>query len=151
MKSVLIAILFWTLTGLANAGPPPDETAEPAFQSAIGGVRYRDLQLGEGATATVGQIATIHFIAWIDDDGVRGREVFRSRDRGQPVSFVIGARNVMPGWNAGIQGMKPGGVRLLLIPPAMAYGDRSIEDRVPAKASLMIRVELLRLEKPPKP
>ena len=51
-------------------------------------------------------------------------------------------------WNAGVVGMRPGGKRLLLLPPAMAYGARSIEDAVPADAATMFRIELIRLENP---
>ncbi|MBT8059184.1 MAG: FKBP-type peptidyl-prolyl cis-trans isomerase [Gammaproteobacteria bacterium] len=122
--------------------------AEP-FRSGPGGIRYQDLQSGQGDAALTGQVATIHFVAWIDENGARGREVYNSRSRGQPVSFVIGTDGVMPGWNAGVVGMKPGGKRLLLLPPAMAYGARAIEDAVPANAAMMFRIELIRLENPP--
>ncbi len=123
------------------------QAAEP-FRAGPGGIRYQDLQAGQGEAAVAGQVATIHFVGWIDENGVRGREIYNSRNRGQPVSFVIGTEGVMPGWNAGVVGMRPGGKRLLLLPPAMAYGARSIEDSVPANAAMMFRIELIRLENP---
>ena len=66
-----------------------------------------------------------------------------------PVSFVIGTDGVMKGWNEGVLGMKPGGKRMLLVLPGMAYGAREIEGVAPENASLMFRIELLKLEDPP--
>ena len=120
--------------------------AGEGFSSAEGGVRYKDLRVGEGAPAAAGQIATIHFNGWIDENGVQGREIYSSYREGQPVRFVIGTEGVMPGWNAGVLGMKPGGKRLLLVPPAMAYGNREIEGVAPVNAALMFRIELIGLE-----
>jgi peptidylprolyl isomerase len=62
---------------------------------------------------------------------------------------VIGTDGVMQGWNDGVLGMQPGGARMLLLPPAMAYGDRQVEDIIPANAPMMFRIELLRLDEPP--
>ena len=70
------------------------------------------------------------------------------RSQGRPVSFVIGTDGVMPGWNEGVVGMKPGGSRMLLLPPAMAFGERQVEEVVPANAPMMFRIELVSLEDP---
>jgi FKBP-type peptidyl-prolyl cis-trans isomerase FkpA len=91
-------------------------------------------------------VATIHFIGWLDEQGARGREIYNSRAEGRPVSFVIGTDGVMQGWNEGVIGMKPGGARMLLVPPGLAYGDRAIDGVIPANAALMFRIELIRLE-----
>jgi FKBP-type peptidyl-prolyl cis-trans isomerase len=55
----------------------------------------------------------------------------------------------MPAWNEGVLGMRPGGARMLLVPPAMAYGQRSVEGIIPPNAAMMFRIELVRLESPP--
>jgi len=52
----------------------------------------------------------------------------------------------MQGWNEGVIGMRPGGKRMLLVPPSMAWGGRKIEDVIPANAAMMFRIELLKLE-----
>jgi FKBP-type peptidyl-prolyl cis-trans isomerase FkpA len=122
--------------------------AEPPFRDAAGGMKIKDLQAGKGAGATEGQVATIHFIGWIDDGGTRGRELYNTHREGQPVSFVIGTSGVMQGWNEGVLGMQAGGKRLLLVPPGMAYGNRAIDGVVPANASLMFRIELVDLRDP---
>lgn len=127
---------------------PPAAVAEEAFRAGPGGLRLKDLQLGEGAAAQTGMVATIHFIGWLDDNGARGREIYNSRAEGRPVSFVIGTDGVMQGWNEGVIGMQPGGARMLLVPPGLAYGNRAVEGVVPANAAMMFRIELLRLEEP---
>jgi FKBP-type peptidyl-prolyl cis-trans isomerase len=120
--------------------------ADP-MQTTPAGARYRDLQPGTGAVAAPGDIATIHFTGWLDDNGSKGREFYNSRREDTPVSFVIGTDRVMPGWNDGIVGMQPGGKRLLFLPPALGYGARGVQDIVPANASLILIIELLDLEK----
>ena len=119
--------------------------ADDAFHSAAGGVRYKDIATGQGPEAATGMVATIHFIGWLDEQGVRGREIFDTRRRGEPVSFVIGTDGVMQGWNVGVLGMKPGGKRLLLVPPGMAWNGREPEGEVPPNASMMFRIELIGL------
>jgi FKBP-type peptidyl-prolyl cis-trans isomerase len=123
--------------------------ADDAFRAGPGGMRLKDLQVGQGAAAQQGMVATIHFIGWLDEDGVRGREIYNSRSQGRPVSFVIGTEGVMPGWNEGVVGMRPGGSRMLLLPPPMAYGKRQVEGVVPANAAMMFRIELVSLDDPP--
>jgi len=134
------ALLLICMVTMASAW-----AADENFRSAEGGLRIQDLEMGQGQGAVVGQVATIHFVGWVDQRGARGREIFNSRSQGQPVSFVIGTERVMPGWNAGVLGMKPGGKRMLLVPPGMAYGDRKIDDVVPENAALMFRIELIEL------
>lgn len=134
------ALLLICMVTMASAW-----AADENFRSAEGGLRIQDLEMGQGQGAVVGQVATIHFVGWVDQQGARGREIFNSRSQGQPVSFVIGTERVMPGWNAGVLGMKPGGKRMLLVPPGMAYGDRKIDDVIPENAALMFRIELIEL------
>lgn len=122
--------------------------SEQAFRNGPGGMKIKDLQIGEGDGAVAGQVATIHFIGWIDEAGARGKEIYNSHREGQPVSFVIGTDGVMPGWNEGVVGMKPGGKRMLLLPPGMAYGKRAVEGVVPANSSMMFRFELVELSDP---
>ena len=118
---------------------------DTAFRSGPGGLRIKDIQTGQGQPATTGQVATIHFVGWIDEQGTRGRELYNTRAEGKPVSFVIGTDGVMAGWNEGVLGMRPGGKRMLLVPPGMAYGQRGVEGIVPENSSLMFRIELIGL------
>ena len=134
--AVVLAVFgFATLSGAA--------AQDQGFRSAAGGMKVRDLALGSGPAAQPGQVATIHFIGWLDEAGVRGREIYNSRGRGEPVSFVIGTDKVMPAWNEGVLGMQAGGRRMLLVPPAMAFGNREIDGNIPANASLMFQLDLV--------
>ena len=96
--------------------------------------------------ARLGDIALIHFVGWVDEKGQRGREIYNSRMKQEPVSFVIGTDKVMQAWNEGVIGMKVGGTRLLRIPPELGYGDKAVEDVVPANAYLQFIIELLAVE-----
>ena len=116
------------------------------FRSAMGGMKVKDMKTGTGLVASEGMTATIHFTGWLDNQGVRGKELYNSRSRGEPVSFVIGTDKVMPAWNEGVLGMQAGGQRMLLVPPGMAYGKRAIDDVIPANASMQFIIVLVRLE-----
>lgn len=141
-KSVLyIALLTLLLSLMFGSAAQAD-----SFRSAKGGMQIQDTQTGDGPVAAEGMVATIHFISWLDNQGVRGKPIFDSRKNGEPVSFVIGTDKVMPAWNEGVLGMQSGGKRLLLVPPKMAYGNRAINDVVPANTSLQFVIELVRLE-----
>lgn len=142
LKKILLLATIVFAAGLAGSV----WAAEEAFQAGPGGLRFKDLQPGQGPVATVGQVATIHFVGWLDEHGTRGKEIYNSRNQGQPVSFVIGTQGVMQAWNEGVIGMRPGGTRMLLVPPSMAWGERQIEDVVPANAAMMFRIELIRLD-----
>jgi|GEM_PF-906876 len=117
------------------------------LRDAEGGMRIQDMQTGTGLVAAEGMIATIRFTAWLDKQGVRGKELYNSRNSGEQVSFVIGTDKVMPAWNEGVLGMRVGGTRKLLVPSEMAYGQRAIDDVIPADTSMQFIIELVRLEK----
>jgi FKBP-type peptidyl-prolyl cis-trans isomerase len=141
-----IHTFFIVLFLLAGTG---QVLAESGFQDTENGARYRDLQTGTGPAAATGDVATMHFTGWLDDNGSKGRQFFNSRREGRPVSFVIGTERVMPGWNEGVAGMRAGGRRLLVLPPALGFGNRAVEDVIPANAGLIFVIELIELEKRP--
>ena len=120
------------------------------FRLAAGGMKIADLQLGAGEVASVGMIATIHFTVWLDEQGSQGNMIYNSRAHAKPISFVIGTDRVMPAWNEGVLGMQAGGQRQLRVPSGMAYGNRAIGEDIPANASLILNIELLRIERPVK-
>ena len=80
-----------------------------------------DLTVGEGAEATKGKKVSVHYVGVAFSNG---EEFDASWNRGQPFEFKLGSGQVIPGWDAGVQGMKVGGRRKLTIPSAMAYGAR---------------------------
>ena len=108
------------------------------------GLKYIDRKIGTGATAVKGSKIQVHYTGWLYENGKRGKEFDSSLKTGKP--FIIkslGSTEVIPGWGEGIQGMKVGGKRELIIPPALAYGDRGYPGIIPPNATLDFEVELL--------
>jgi FKBP-type peptidyl-prolyl cis-trans isomerase len=103
------------------------------------GLQYIDLKVGTGATAQAGQTVTVHYSGWLEN----GKKFDSSIDRGQPFSFPLGAGRVIKGWDEGVQGMKVGGRRKLIIPSNLGYGARGAGAVIPPNATLIFEVELL--------
>lgn len=140
MNNIIKTVCFCLLAGSVLAG---------GFLTTPMGALYRDLKAGSGEVAATGDVATIHFIGWLEQAGEQGREFFNTRSQGEAVSFVVGTDRVLAGWNEGVVGMRAGGKRLLKLPPSLAYGSRGVDDMVPPDTPLMFIVELVALEKRP--
>jgi FKBP-type peptidyl-prolyl cis-trans isomerase FkpA len=107
------------------------------------GLQYEDVVVGDGAEATAGRTAVVHYTGWLWQDGQAGRKFDSSKDRGQPFDFPLGAGHVIRGWDEGVQGMRVGGTRRLLIPAELGYGARGAGGVIPGGATLLFEVELL--------
>lgn len=115
------------------ASPPPAPPAEEKL-------KIKDIKKGTGAAAKSGVMVTVHYTGWRMD----GTKFDSSVDRGQPYSFVLGTGQVIAGWDQGVDGMKVGGVRELIIPPSLAYGAMGTPDgSIAPNATLKFRVEVL--------
>lgn len=101
-------------------------------------LRYIEVNVGDGAPAQPGQEYTVHYTGWLRD----GTKFDSSVDRGEPLKFVQGRRQVISGWEMGFEGMKVGGKRRLFLPYQFAYGEKG-RGRIPPKAELIFDVELL--------
>ena len=135
----LFGMLLLLLSGMALAAS--------SFSVSPNGVQYKDLHAGSGPVAEPGDIVRVHFVGWLDEENQKGKELFNTRNRGKPVSFVVGTEKVMPAWNDGVIGMQVGGKRLLMVPPKLGYGSKGVQDIVPPDASLIFLFELTGLEK----
>ena len=107
------------------------------------GLQFEDTTPGTGAEAQAGQQVSVHYTGWLYNEGVKGAKFDSSKDRNDPFSFHLGGGMVIKGWDEGVQGMKVGGKRLLVIPPALGYGTRGAGGAIPPNATLMFEVELL--------
>lgn len=116
-----------------------NETAAP--HELASGLQYMELAEGTGPEATAGQQATVHYTGWL----TTGQKFDSSRDRGQPFTFALGGRQVIAGWDEGVQGMKIGGRRKLVVPAELGYGSRGAGGIIPPGATLIFTVELLGL------
>ncbi len=110
------------------------------------GLQYEDNTVGDGVVAKAGQHVSVHYTGWLYNDGAadkKGAKFDSSKDRNDPFSFGLGGGQVIKGWDEGVQGMKVGGKRTLVIPPQLGYGARGAGGVIPANATLMFEVELL--------
>jgi FKBP-type peptidyl-prolyl cis-trans isomerase FkpA len=102
-----------------------------------------DLVVGTGAEATAGKTLTVTYVGWLYDPNATGNKgtVFDTNLGGMPYTFVLGSGTVIPGWDQGLPGMKAGGQRRLVIPPALAYGNMRFGP-IPANSTLLFEVVL---------
>ena len=107
------------------------------------GLQFEDTNVGTGAEAQPGRNVTVHYTGWLFENGEQGEKFDSSKDRGEPFIFPLGGGMVIKGWDEGVQGMKVGGTRLLVIPAALGYGARGAGGVIPPNATLMFEVELL--------
>jgi FKBP-type peptidyl-prolyl cis-trans isomerase len=103
------------------------------------GLQYEEIRVGAGATARSGQDVVVHYTGWLLD----GRKFDSSHDRGQPFSFGLGAGQVIAGWDEGVAGMQVGGMRKLMVPSQLGYGEFGAGGVIPPNATLIFEVELL--------
>lgn len=105
-----------------------------------------DRKLGAGAVATAGKQVAVHYTGWLYDETKadhRGTKFDSSYNHGQAFEFGLGAGQVIPGWDQGVEGMKVGGQRTLIIPASLAYGARGAGGLIPPNAILVFDIELL--------
>ncbi len=110
-----------------------------------GGVRYRILKAGEGQAAKAGDYVTVHYTGTLDDNGKPGKKFDSSLDRGKPFSFRLGAGHVIRGWDVGVESMRIGEERELIIPSDYGYGPRG-HGPIPPNATLRFDVKLLEIK-----
>jgi FKBP-type peptidyl-prolyl cis-trans isomerase FkpA len=117
-------------------------TFPAGVQTTASGLKYAVLRAGTGAMPKKGQAVAVHYYG-----SLKSGEVFdQSYERGQPISFPIGAGQVIPGWDEGIALMKEGETGVLFVPSALAYGDKvDPNGPIPANSDLMFYVELVKV------
>lgn len=106
-------------------------------------LEVKDLEKGSGATAKAGDRVSVNYV------GVNyktGKEFDASWDRGEPFTFTLGAGEVIPGWDQGVEGMKVGGRRELIIPPELGYGSAGAPPAIPPNETLVFVVDLEAIE-----
>lgn len=107
-----------------------------------------DTKVGTGEEADIGKTVNVHYTGWLYDETApdkKGKKFDSSFDRKEYFSFMLGAGRVIKGWDQGVNGMKVGGERTLIIPPSMAYGTRGAGNIIPPNTTLIFDVELISL------
>jgi peptidylprolyl isomerase len=112
-------------------GPPPKQ------------LEIKDVKKGSGPTARAGDKVSVYYVGVV----YKSKEQFDANwDSGEPFTFSLGAGDVIKGWDQGIQGMKVGGERELIIPPGLAYGNEGFFPSIPPNSTLVFLVKLLRVK-----
>jgi len=110
-----------------------------------GGLVIEDVKVGDGAEAVAGMEVKVNYTGWLNSFG--GKQFDSSIGR-RPLKFRLGSGTVIKGWDSGVQGMRIGGTRRLVIPPELAYGSRSVGNGlIPANSTLYFEVTLLGVSK----
>jgi len=112
------------------------------------GLKYQILNEGAGTAqvAHKNNFVQVHYTGWLADES--GNPLFNKKfdssvDRNKPFAFRLGARMVIAGWDEGVEGMRVGEKRRLILPPHLGYGARGAGNLIPANATLVFDVELL--------
>ena len=109
-------------------GPPPQE------------LQVTDVSQGDGKEAAAGSTVSVHYVGVAHSTG---EQFDASYDRGEPLQFRLGVGQVISGWDTGVQGMRVGGRRQLVIPPHLGYGDRGAGGVIKPGETLIFVVDLL--------
>jgi len=121
----------------------PAKVKKGAYKTTKSGLKYAILKPGKGAKAKKGDTISAHYTGWLKDGG---KKFDSSRDRGKPITFKLGIGRVIKGWDEGLQGMKVGEQRQLIIPPKLGYGERGAGNVIPPNATLIFDVELVAIK-----
>lgn len=114
----------------------------PAWTANKSGLKWRDKVVGKGTEAKMNMPVLCHYTLWLTDSiGAKGKLVQSSKGN-QPFQCTIGVR-LISGWSEGMVGMKEGGTRELIIPPAIGYGSQAMGDMIPANSTLYFEIEFL--------
>ncbi len=135
------ATLLFEVKLLALSGG--DEAIALELQTTPSGLQFQDTVVGSGDEAKAGQRVTVHYTGWLYKNGSKGKKFDSSKDRGDPFRFKLAGGEVIKGWDEGVQGMKIGGTRMLVIPAALGYGARGAGGVIPPNATLLFEVDLL--------
>lgn len=141
------AVLPVTVLAQSAASAPAETMAQPkpAAPLHVASLVKIDNEIGTGAEATYGALLEVHYTGWLYNhkaDNLHGQKFDSSRDSGKPFSFQLGARQVIRGWEMGVQGMKAGGKRTLIIPSYLGYSTAG-SGNIPPNTHLVFEIELL--------
>ena len=145
MKLVMVVGLA-VGTALAPAtGWSADAPVDPYKQK----LQIKDIKIGTGPVAEGRARVRVHYTGWLEGGDRHGEQFDTSRDTNSPFLFTLNKGQVIRGWDEGVDGMREGGIRELIIPPQKAYGVRGFGDRIPPHSTLKFEVELVKVYPPP--
>jgi FKBP-type peptidyl-prolyl cis-trans isomerase len=137
IKALAFAMAILGLMIYAAAQTPTKVTGEPTKTAS--GLDYWDIKVGTGAEAKPGHKVKVDYTGWLTN----GKKFDSSVGTGRPFEFMLGAGQVIKGWDEGVAGMKVGGKRQLRIPPELAYGAKGYPGAIPPNSTLVFDVQLV--------
>ena len=146
MYRSLFSVLLLLTTACASAGGPPPDLSDTRFERSLqidlasmtrttSGLYYQDVREGQYEVVKAKQRVTVRYTGWLPN----GTEVDKNE-----IEFRLGSGQVIRGWDIGVEGMRVGGVRKLVIPPELGYRYREV-GKIPAGSVLVFQVELVRV------
>ncbi|HSE17643.1 MAG TPA: FKBP-type peptidyl-prolyl cis-trans isomerase [Pyrinomonadaceae bacterium] len=135
---VIVVLAVLVLSGVLYVITRRGSQAGGEIITTASGLKYQDIKVGDGASPTLGQTVTAHYIGRFEN----GKEFNNSYNLGKPVNFTLG-KGLIEGWNEGLQTMKVGGKRRLWIPSNLAYGPAGKPPAIPPNSNLEFDIELL--------
>ena len=145
---ILVVLIGGYLIYKKDAGPPATAKPEQAATTTEDQVQGQEVKIGTGLEAKPGDTVSVLYVGKFTD----GRIFDSSAANGnKPLTFVLGAQGLIPGFQIGVRGMKEGGERLLAIPPSLAYGGEDFKDPstgkvvIPANSTLIFQVQLVKV------
>ena len=133
-------LMFLTLYLSAQDGVSESVTKKE-IMTMKSGLKYSDHTKGKGKSPKVGQNVTVHYTGTLED----GTQFDSSHNHGRPLTFTFGVGQVIKGWDEGLESMKVGGKRQLVIPPSLGYGAQAV-GTIPANSTLIFDVELISID-----
>jgi FKBP-type peptidyl-prolyl cis-trans isomerase FkpA len=141
----LCSVLLMAVATAACGGS--DASPTPAFD--VQSLQITDSVVGSCAQATSGRTVNVHYTGWLYNPsaaGNKGAQFDSSRSRNQTFAFVLGAGQVIRGWDQGVAGMRVGGTRTLIIPSSLGYGSQGSGGTIPPNSALVFEVELVSVQ-----
>lgn len=139
-----------------NSSPSTEQNTAQNGQSATttaatDQVQAQEVSVGTGAEAKPGMQVSVLYVGQLPDGTVFDSS--QAHDN-KPLTFVLGAQGMIPGFQIGVNGMKEGGERLIAIPPALGYGSQDVKDAdgkviIPANSTIVFDVKLVKVEEAP--
>lgn len=145
-KLSLGMVLLLAIAGCQAQSNSPNSKENKQMTANVTELQKIDTVVGDGREAEIGFNVTVHYTGWLYDANAKdfkGKKFDSSLDRNSPFNFFLGGGQVIQGWDEGVQGMKVGGKRTLIIPSEMGYGARGAGGVIPPNATLVFDVELL--------
>lgn len=146
MKKVVLAYTILALPLFTSCWKGKDKVKKDETKTMTSGLKFQILSEGKSdQKPQAGQLVTVHYTGWLDENGKLGRKFDSSIDRNQPFQFTVGIGQVIKGWDEGVIDMKVGEKRRLIIPSELAYGTRGAGGVIPPNATLIFDVELIKV------